>query len=255
METLLLNDGETLDEVIGGALYVIQSVKGYRFSIDSYLLSYFVNSRTADHILDIGAGSGVISILIAYRYPLASVVGVEIQEEMVDMAKRSITLNNLNERVKIICEDIKNIEKIIEKQIFDIVVFNPPYRKLMSGRINIDRQKSVARHEIKGSLGDFLLGAAYALKKAGRMYLIYPASRLVELFHYMRSVKIEPKKIQVVHSYTTDKGVLVLVEGVKNGREEIEILPPFIIYDKNGNYTEDTINMFKALSEIQTGGV
>jgi tRNA1Val (adenine37-N6)-methyltransferase len=244
----LKQEGESVDTVLEGRLKVIQKEKGYRFSIDAYLLAHFVHVDKDDHVMDMGTGSAVIAMIIANRWPQVKVVGVDIQPEMVDMAKRSIALNALENRIEVRQGDIKTIKTLFGSRMFDAVVLNPPYRKLNSGRLNPDHQKSVARHEIHGSLADFLSAAEYILKAAGHFFTIYPASRIVELICRMRQMCIEPKRIRVVYSHDRSCGEFVLVEGIKGGKEEMKVLPPLFIYSEDGTYTADMARLFKELS-------
>ena len=243
-------EGKTIDRVLGGELKIIQKEKGYRFSLDALLLAYFVRLKRGEHVLDMGAGTGIISLILVRRWEGVKVVGVEIQEELVDMASRSIEINNLGDKVEIRQGDIRKIETLFAPQSFDVVIFNPPYRKLNSGRINPDYQRAVARHEIKGSLGDFLRAARYVLKESGRVYTIYPASRMVELLFQMRSSRLEPKKLRVVHSNPFSMGEFIIVEGIKEAGEEMEVLPPLVIYGENGQYSEAMRSLFKDVSDF-----
>jgi tRNA1Val (adenine37-N6)-methyltransferase len=245
----LKRKGETIDGILGGCLKVIQKEKGYRFSIDAYLLAHFVRLKKNERVLDMGTGSGIISMIVAHRWSCGKVIGIDIEEEMVDMAQRSVVLNNLCNRVEIRQGNIRAIETLFDPQSLDVVIFNPPYRKLKTGRTNPDYQKSVARHEIKGSLSDFLAASGYVLKMSGRAYIIYPASRMVELMFRMRDSCVEPKRMQMVHSQDRSRGEFVLVEGVKGGKEELEILPPLSIYTGNGVYSEAMTRLFREISE------
>jgi tRNA1Val (adenine37-N6)-methyltransferase len=245
----LQREGETVDELLGGRIKIFQKEKGYRFSLDVLLIVHFARLKRGDRIVDLGTGSGVIAIIMAMRRESGKVIGVDIQEELVDMAKRSVQLNNLREKVDIRLGDVRNIESLLDENSFDVSIFNPPYRKLKSGRINPDNQKSIARHEIKGSLYDFLRAAAYVLKKSGRAYIVYPATRMVELLSTMRTAGIEPKRMRVVHSHSNSRGEFVLVEGKKGGREELEILPPLVVYGNAAEYTEAMIGIFRELSD------
>jgi tRNA1Val (adenine37-N6)-methyltransferase len=245
----LKREGETVDDVFGGQIKIIQKERGYRFSIDAYLLAHFVCLKKNDRVLDMGTGSGVISIIVAHRWPYVKVVGVDVQEDMVDMAQRSVDLNDLCDRIEIRWVNVRETESFFDHQSFDVAIFNPPYRKLKSGRMNRDYQKSVARHEIEGSLRDFLAASAFVLKPSGRVYIIYPASRTVELICQMRHASIEPKRMKIVHSHERFRGEFVLVEGIKAGREELEILPPLFIYMGNGAYSEAMTRLFRELSE------
>lgn len=245
----LQREGETVDELLGGRIKIFQKEKGYRFSLDALLISHFARLKKDDCVIDLGTGSGVIAMIMAMRKGSGKVIGVDIQEEFVDMAKRSVRLNNLQEKVDIRLGDIRKIGTLFNENSCDVSICNPPYRKLKSGRINPDNQKSFARHEIKGSLYDFLRAAAYVLKKTGRAYIIYPATRMVELISSMRTVGIEPKRMRVVHSHGESRGEFILVEGKKGGREELEILPPLIVYAHANEYTDAMKSIFRELSD------
>lgn len=244
-----LKDGETVEDALGEKLRIIQSKDGYKYSLDAYLLAHFTRFKKSDRtVLDLGTGSGILALLLVTRWSFIKAVGIEIQEEMADMAGRSIQMNHLPDRAEIIMGDIRKISALCKANSFDVVVSNPPYRKLQTGRINPDRQKASARHEIKGTLHDFLYAAHFALKKSGRVFLIYPASRMVNLLFEMRAAHLEPKRLQIVHSKNGMEGELVLVEGFKEGREELHILPPLYVYHDNGGYTEDINSIFENLS-------
>ncbi|HVO67971.1 MAG TPA: tRNA1(Val) (adenine(37)-N6)-methyltransferase [Syntrophales bacterium] len=244
----LRREGETVDELLGGRIRIFQKKKGYRFSVDALLLAHFISLKKGDAIIDLGTGSGVIAIILAQRKECGKVVGVDIQEELVDMAKRSVQLNKLHEKVVICRGDVRNIETLVASKSFNVAVFNPPYRKLKSGRINPSDQKSIARHEIRATLRDFLKAAEYVLKKSGRTYIIYPAARMVELLSSMRISGIEPKRMRIVHSHDASRGEFILVEGIKSGREELEVMPPLFIYSEGSKYTEAMTRIFREVS-------
>ncbi|TFG92409.1 MAG: methyltransferase domain-containing protein, partial [Syntrophobacterales bacterium] len=170
----LRHDGETIDEFFRGRLRVLQKEKGYRFSVDSLLLADFVTLKRGDRVVDLGTGSGIIALILALRFPEASIAEVEIQKDLADMAGRSIALNSLEDRISVCPGDVKEIRKLFDPQSFNAVVFNPPYRRLNSGKINPDSQRAVARHEIRGTIDDFIASAQYLLKDSGRVYIIYP---------------------------------------------------------------------------------
>lgn len=247
----LRKSDETLDEILEGSFTFLQKKRGYRFSLDSLLLAHFVRLRKKDRVIDLGTGSGVIAIITARRKECAKVVGLEIQEELADMARRNVVLNGLEGKVEILQGDVKNIKSLFDVGTFDVVVLNPPYSKVRSGRVNPDVQKSIARHEIKGTLNDFLNASAHVLTHGGRTFIIYPASRLVGLLTAMRKVSIEPKKVRMVHSYRDSRGDFILVEGRKNGREEAYVLTPLVVYEKGGEYTEAMKRLFKELSALR----
>jgi tRNA1Val (adenine37-N6)-methyltransferase len=239
---------ETLDNIAGGQIKVLQKARGYRFSIDALLLSHFVRLRHGEHVLELGTGSGVISMILAGRWEGVEVTGIDIQAEMVEMAGRSVAINKLVEKVEIRRADVRDIKNIFPPRSFDVVVSNPPYRKIHSGRINHDREKALARHEIAGAIGDFLQAAVYVLKPASRAYFIYPATRMVELLNSMRNARVEPKRLRMVYSNDKTAGKFVLVEAISEGGEELEVLPPLLIYNEKGAYTEEMMDIFRELS-------
>ncbi len=155
---------ETLDEILDGHLRVFQKKRGYRFSLDSILLPHFVFLKPRTCVLDLGCGSGIILLILAKRFPYINCTGLEIQEELVELAKKNVNFNKLEHRIKIAEGDARKIKNIFSANSFDAVIFNPPYRKLNSGRINPQLEKAIARHEIKGSLKDFIKAAKYLLK-------------------------------------------------------------------------------------------
>lgn len=244
----LIHDDESHESLYGGRLQILQKKKGYRYTIDSILLSHFVEPKKGERILELGAGSGVISLLLAFRNPGVRVTGVEIQAELADMAGRSISMNGLEGRVQIIPGDVRNAADFLEARSQDVAVFNPPYRKRGSGKVNPGREKALARHEIAGTITDFLRAASRALEPGGRVCLIYPCSRMVEAVHQMRVEKMEPKRLRMVHSRPGSRGDFLLVEGIKGGGEELSVLPPLFVYREGERYSEELEALFRNLS-------
>jgi tRNA1Val (adenine37-N6)-methyltransferase len=247
-------EGETVDALLGGRLRIIQKKRGYRFSLDALLLAHFAALRDGDDLIDLGTGGGVIALILAQRFRCGRVLGIDIQEGLAAMAKRSVVLNRLEGRVEIREGDVRHPETLCGPQSFSAAVFNPPYRRLRSGRMNPDPEKAVARHEIEGAAGDFLAAAFHALRPDGRAYAIYPASRMVELLARMRDRRIEPKRLQLVHSRRDGPGVFVLLEGAKGGREGLKALPPLFIYEDAGGYTPEMTEIFTDLSAFPARG-
>jgi len=247
-ETSLIREDETLESLYGGRLQILQKKKGYRYTIDSVLLAHFVEPNKGERILELGAGSGVISLLLAFRNPGVRVTGLELQSELAEMAGRSISINGLEDRVNMIPGDVRNAAELLEARSQDVVVFNPPYRKMGSGKLNPGREKALARHEIAGSVTDFLRAASYALEPGGRVCLIYPCSRMVEAIYRMRVEKMEPKRLRMVHSRPGSRGDFILVEGIKGGGEELAVLPPLFVYQEGEKYSEELEALFRNLS-------
>jgi tRNA1Val (adenine37-N6)-methyltransferase len=241
-------EDETVDEILGGRLRIIQKKQGYRFSLDALLLAHFAAAREGETVVDLGTGSGIIALTLAGLGRCRKVVGIDIQEAFVTMAWRSAVLNGLAGRVEIRCADVRHPETFCPADSFDCAVFNPPYRRLRSGRMNLDQGKALARHEIEGSVADFLSAAARILRVGGRVAAIYPATRMVELLFRMRGLHLEPKRLQIVHSRAGARGEFVLVEGVRGGREALTVLPPLFIYGEENRYTEEMEAIFRELS-------
>jgi tRNA1Val (adenine37-N6)-methyltransferase len=243
----VIRDGERADAILAGRFRVIQKKTGYRFSLDALLLAHFVRMKKRASLLDLGTGSAVIPLLLYHRWGCSPMAGLEIQPELADMAGRTLALNGLSPKIEIIEGDIRSIAQFVAPRSFDVVTFNPPYGKLQAGKINPLPEKAQARHELHGAVGDFIMAAAYAMRPGGRIFLIYPARRLAELIFQMRSFRVEPKRLRIVHSRAGMEGEFVLMEGVAGGGEELAVLPPLIIYGENGAYTRAMEEVFSDL--------
>ncbi|MDD5154707.1 MAG: methyltransferase [Desulfovibrionales bacterium] len=209
------------------------------------MLAHFPNFKEKDIVVDIGCGCGVIPLIIAYRRPQVRLFGLELQEDLFDLARRNVIANGLEDRITIQQGDLKNPEGIFPAAYADWVVSNPPYGRSSSGRLNPKEEKALARHEIAASLLDVLRAARYFLRPHGRAAFIYPARRTAGLISAMRETGLEPKRLQVVYSYPGDEGRFVLVEAVKDGGEELKILPPFFIYDQTRRYSPEMQRLYK----------
>lgn len=212
--------------------------------------------------MDIGCGCGVIPLIIAYRRPQVRLFGLELQKELFDLSRRNVIANGLEDRITIQQGDLRNPEGIFFAPVKDTpgranlpearpaayadwVVSNPPYGRSSSGHLNPKEEKALARHEIAASLSDVLRAARYFLKPRGRAAIIYPARRAAGLISAMREMGLEPKRLQVVYSHPGDEGRFVLVEAVKDGGEELKILPPFFIYDQYRRYSPEMQRLYK----------
>jgi tRNA1Val (adenine37-N6)-methyltransferase len=245
MKKLPQNDSsETLDALFNGRLKVLQKKCGYRFSIDAFLLAHFAKPLPMDRIIDLGTGCGILPLILTFRHKVKTVIGVEIQPSLADLARRNIVLNRLSTRIKIWEKDLKSLEGKSCRGTFDLVLSNPPYRKVGSGRVNPRLEKAVARHEIIATLEDVIRTAGDLLKDKGRLSMIYPASRAADLIEEMRKFHLEPKRLQFVHSHPRDVARLLLVEGLKEGHAQVRVLPPLFLYDSMGKYTPEAQELF-----------
>lgn len=240
------NSELTNDTLFDGHLICRQFKHGYRFSIDAVLAAHFCRPDPESHVLDLGCGCGVISLILAYRYPELRVTGLELQSELARLAVNNVTANSMESKVSVIEGDLRTIGKTLSPESFDLVVCNPPYRHPNTGRISPSDQRARARHEIDAFLDDIVAAAAFAVKNRGRVVLVYPAKRAMTLIHTLKNRKLEPKRLQPVYSYPgNDDACLVLVEAVKNGGEAVQILSPMYIYtEKNGPYSDQTQKLF-----------
>jgi tRNA1Val (adenine37-N6)-methyltransferase len=237
--------GETLDALFGGKLRILQKRDGYRFSIDALLLAHFAEPGPKDRIIDLGTGCGIIPLILTFRRRTSRVFGVEIQPSLADLARRNAALNRFTSRIRIWAKDLKALNTRRLKGTFDLVLSNPPYRKVGSGRINPRQEKALARHEIMATLEDVLRTAHYLLRDKGRLAMIYPASRAADLIRAMARFYLEPKRLQFVHSHEKNEARLVLVEALKEGRPQVKILPPCFLYDSRGKYTPAAQELFR----------
>jgi len=236
---------ETLDTLFAGRLKILQKKDGYRFSIDALLLARFVQPRRTDRVIDLGTGCGVIPLILLFRREAQKVIGVEIQPALAEIARRNAALNRFVNRFPIWEKDLKTLRPKSGQGNFDLVLTNPPYRKVGSGRVNPEGEKAVARHELNATLTDVLRTASFLLKPRGRLCLIYPASRAPELIQAIGRFHLEPKRLQFVHSHHQDKARLLLVEARKEGRAQAQVLPPFFLYESTGESTPEAQALFR----------
>jgi len=236
------SSSETLDALFNGRLTLYQSRAGYRFSLDALLLADFATIRSGDRVVDLGTGNGVVPLVLADLHPTIRVTGVELQSSLLERARRNVAANHLEKRVEIIAGDVRR-NKIAAPASFDAAVCNPPYRRAGSGRLNPDAERQLARHEVSGGLQEFLAAGSFLLRAKGRMALVYPALRAVDLLAAMRHAGIEPKRLRLVHSFAATPASLVLAEGVKGGRSGLEVLAPLTIYRPGKEYTEEVASL------------
>lgn len=240
-----LKKNERIDDLEFKNLKIIQNKDGFCFGIDSVLLSDFAKDmRYNSRVIDLGTGTGIINILLSGKTNAKEFVGVEIQEEVAEMAERSLKLNNLENRIKIINENILNLKNSFEPKSFDVVVTNPPYKRLDTGLINKENTKQISRHEITASLEDFIHISSYLLKDYGEFYMVHRPERLVDIFSIMRKEKIEPKLLRFVYPNKNKKTNLVLIKGIKNGKPFLKFDNNLFVYNEDGTYTDEILKIY-----------
>jgi tRNA1Val (adenine37-N6)-methyltransferase len=228
----------TLDPFYRGALILQQPKNGYRFSIDAVLLAIHASPKPGDLVIDLGTGCGVVALLMARRCETATIYGIELQAELAQMARQNVLGNQLEGRVHILEGDINTLEGKCFPRPADLIVANPPYYRLTSGRLNPNDQRAVARHELCLTLAQMLGAAKSLLRTGGRLVLVYVSERLTDLLSEMRRLGIEPKRLTMVHGKANDDARLCVVEGASQGRPGLKVAPPLEIYTDDGAYTE-----------------
>jgi len=237
----MLQDGERLDDLLTHDLRIIQSTEVFSFSLDAVLLARFASVPPRGRLLDLCTGNGVIPLLLTTRTD-ASIDGVEIQPRLADMARRSVELNELTDKINIVEADLREWKP--EGALYDAVTVNPPYLPLQSGDYKENLHQAMARHEIGCKLEDVIAACARSVRTGGRVSMVHRPSRLVDIIDLMRRYKLEPKRIRFVHPRKDAEANMVLIEGTRDGRPEVRLLPPVIVYADDGEYTPELLAVF-----------
>lgn len=229
--------GETLDAICGGEVKLLQRRDGYRFNLDPILLAHFAVTAapaTPGPTIDLGTGCGIIPIILARKLGVADVTGLEVQPGLYELARRNVHLNCCEGRVSLLLADLRSVASTLPGGSSTHVLCNPPYRASDAGRINPGHEKAIARHELLCSLPDVAAAASYLLKDRGVLSLVYPASRLCELFDALRRTRLEPKLLRMVHPRVDRPAKLALLSSVKGGGAQLDVLPPLVLHPADG---------------------
>lgn len=235
----------TEDAFFQGKIQIRQRPDGYRFSIDAVLLASSVRPKAGQTVIDLGTGCAIIPLIIAFRHADILIHAVEIQADLAELASFNITRNGMQNRVDVICDDLRTLNAERFGGPVDWVVSNPPYRRPNSGRINPDSQRALARHEINVTMAELIDAGRRLLHTGGQFMTVYPAERLVELLTTMQSGGIAPKWIRTVHSQFGEAAKLVLVKGVKGGGNGLVVSAPLVIYSEEGAYSREVEQMMQ----------
>lgn len=234
----LLSD-EAIDDLQLDNLYLIQKKQGFRFGIDAVLLSNFANVKNKHRVIDLCTGTGIVPFLIYGKYKPKELIGIEIQEDMVEMAIRSSKYNEVENVVSFKSADLKDLKYLSSLGTFDVLTVNPPYKLNNSGIVNLDDKLAIARHEIMCSLEDVIVASRKLLKDNGRMFIVHRPERLIDIFELMRKYKIEPKRVQMVQPNINKAPNIVLVEGQRDGGAYLKWEKPIYVYNEDGTYSEE----------------
>lgn len=235
----MILENECIDDLQINNLKIIQKTDGFKFGTDAVLLSDFAKDAPSKNTLDLCTGTGIVPILLSAKTRTPRICGLEIQPNICEMAKRSVILNSLTERVHITEGDLKNACEIYGKASFDKITCNPPYMECGKGFTNSSGNLSVSRHEIKCTLDDVIRISSQLLTPKGRFFMVHRPSRLADILCTMRRYKIEPKRLRLIHPSYGKAANLLLIEGLSNGGRELKMLPPLYVYNTDGTYTDE----------------
>lgn len=236
---------EEITTLIPKKLYLIQESTYFKFGNDSVFLADFTSVKSGDIVVDLGTGSGVIPLLLAFKQEPEKVIGIEIQEKLVDLAKRSVELNKLANKIEIIKGDFKEASQIIDYGSVDLVITNPPYTPVSRGKITLGEEKAIARHELYGSLEDVIREGAAILRFAGKMTMVHRAYRLAEVVFLMKKYNLEPKRLRFVQSRLQTAPKIFLIEAQKGSRPGIKVEPVLVVYEEDSNeYTMEVKGIY-----------
>ena len=242
--TTNMKPGERLDDLQIKGYEIIQSPGRFCFGMDAVLLSSFAKVKKKEQALDLGTGTGILPILLEAKNEGERYVGLEIQEESADMARRSVLHNSLENKISIVTGDIKEASGIFGAASFHVITTNPPYMIGEHGLKNENEALYIARHEALCTLDDILRESARLLKPKGRFYMVHRPFRLAEILGKMSAYGIEPKRMRLVHPYVDKEPNMVLVEGMRGAKPRMTVEAPLIVYGKNGSYTKELLEMY-----------
>lgn len=240
-----LLDGERIDDLERNGYQIIQNKDKFCFGMDAVLLSGFAKASEREEVLDMGTGTGIIPILMEAKTQAKHFYALEIQDESVDMARRSVALNGLEKKIEIVQGDIKEASRIFGKSRFDVITCNPPYMNDNHGLKNPNLPKAIARHEVLCRLEDVVREAAFTLKPGGRFYMVHRPHRLVEIINTLTAYKLEPKRIKFVHPFADKEANMVLIESVRGGKSMVKLEAPVIVFKEPGVYSDEIYQVYR----------
>ena len=236
---------ERVDELGRNGYRIIQNPDRFCFGMDAVLLSDFAKVKEGDKVLDFCTGTGIIPILMEAKTKAAHFTALEIQEDSAEMARRSVALNHLEEKIEIITGDVKEADKLFGAASFQAVTCNPPYMIGQHGLVNPDSPKAIARHEILCTLDDIIRQGARLLVPGGSFYMVHRPFRLVEILATFTKYKLEPKRMQLVYPFVDKEPNMVLIQATKGGKSRITVEKPLIVYEKPGVYTKEVMELYE----------
>ncbi len=244
MSQIEMMPGERLDDLQIKGYKILQKTDGFCFGMDAVLLSDYAKVKKGARVMDLCSGTGIVPILLEAKYPVSDVEGLEYQERFVEMASRSVKMNGQERLVTMTQGDVKDVREKYAQDSFDYVTCNPPYMTGSHGLTNPDMSKAIARHEILCSLEDVVKAAKWLLKPGGHLVMVHRPFRLAEILYTLKEYKLEPKRMRLVYPYLNKEPNMVLIDAVKGGKQRITVDAPLIVYEKDGNYTEEIYKIY-----------
>lgn len=241
---VVIKENERIDELQRNHYRIIQDPGRFCFGMDAVLLSGFAKAKPGDKVLDLGTGTGIIPILMEAKTKAAYLAGLEIQEDSADMARRSVRLNHLEEKIEIITGDIKEAVSLFGAASFDVVTCNPPYMTEKHGLANPSEPKAIARHELLCTLEDVICQAAKLLRPGGNFFLVHRPFRLVDILILLREHHLEPKRMKMVYPFVDRAPNMVLIQANRGGKARMTVEKPLIVYQKPGIYTQEIYDIY-----------
>ena len=244
----MLRENERIDIVPGSDFKIIQNKNKFSYGTDAIFLSHFAKAR--GKTIDLGTGTGIIPLRLYARDKVEKIYGVEIQEEVAEMAKRSMELNKVEDKIEILNMDLKELPKIFGKDTIDVITTNPPYMKPGGALVNSDENFAISRHEIACTLEDIISVSEYLLKPLGKFYMVHRPDRLVDIIYTLRKYRIEPKYIRFVQPRIDKKPNLILIEAIKSAKQDLKFYDPLIVYNKDKTYTDEIYQIYGRDKEV-----
>lgn len=242
---MIISDNEVIDDLQINNLKIIQKKDGFKFGTDAVLLSDFAKSIISERTLDLCTGTGIIPLLLSAKTATPHFSAIEIQSDTAEMAQRSVRLNKLENRISVICGDLRNSIQIYGKRQFDLITCNPPYIRAGSAILNSSDSKIISRHEVMCTLEDIIQNSSKLLSLSGHLIMIHRPSRMCDLIYLMRKYDIEPKRIRFIQNTAKSSPILFLADGLYKGKSDVNILPPLILYNDDGSETDELKKIYQ----------
>lgn len=247
MMQTIIKPGERVDDLQRNGLHILQNPQGFCFGMDAVLLADFAQLRKRDRVADMGTGTGILPLLMSQNEPTARFDAFEWQSDMADMARRSVAMNGLEERIAVHTADYRHAFELVGRECMDTVVCNPPYGKQGGTLMNDSSSVTLARHETEATIGDVAAACATLLRTHGRLYMVFPATRMLELCDALRQNRLEPKRVRMVCAKLEKPPYLVLLEAMKNARPGLLWMPPLVVYHPDGQETAEMDRIYHRL--------